>query len=99
MIKVFILCLTLTACSWSDALNLINPSKGGGIDTEVVVGDKNQAVTTEIGAETNNQQAESIVNNITESANVGWILFGFLGWMLPAPQAMWKYWRERNVRK
>ena len=99
MIKVFILCLSLTACSWTDALDFIIPSKDGGINTELVVGDKNQSVVTEVGSETNNQQAESIVNNITDEAPIWLILFGMIGWVLPSPQSMWTSWRNRNVRK
>ena len=75
---------------------MVNPFSNDGlsVDAELTVGDKNQAVNTEVG--TSNQQADTIVNNITESANLGWIVFGMLGWLAPSPQELRKMWRNRR---
>lgn len=93
VVKILLLTSILTACSWTDALNMLSPSKGGGIDTELVVGDKSQSVVTEIGG----QEAETITN-VTDSNNFLLVL-AMLGWFLPSPQEMYKMWRSRNASK
>lgn len=99
MIKVIILSLFLTGCSMMDVVDLIKPSSGLSVDTEIVAGDKKQEVRTEIGAETNTYTAETIVNNVTSSANIGWIIFGIVGLMLPTPTRMYYLWKNRTKSK
>lgn len=91
MVKVIILSLFLTACSWTDVLDFITPSSGG-VDTEIVVGDKNQSVTTEFGKQT----AQTIVNNETTA----WFpyILAMIALMLPTPTTMWNAWRNKNGR-
>lgn len=100
MIKVLtlVLALTVAGCSWMDVVDFVMPSKNGGIDTELVLGDKQEEIKTEIGAETNTYTAETIVNNVTESANIGWIIFGIIGFMLPTPTRMYYMWKSRGKR-
>ena len=98
-LNILLLTGFLTACTWSDLIGMVTPSSGGGIDTELVIGDKSQEVNTEIGAETTNQQAESIVNNIVNEQPVGWIIFAMICLILPTPQSMWKAWRSKDVKR
>jgi hypothetical protein len=73
----------LASCSPMDVVDLFKPS--GGVDAELVVGDKTQEVNTQIG----NQEAQQIVNN--DNVPVWIILFGVAGWLLPTPTTMWKW--------
>lgn len=91
-LSIVLLALSLTACSWSDLIGIVSPSKGG-IDTEVVVGDKNQTVSTEVGK----QEAESI-SNVTDTSPL-LLSLAMLGWFLPTPQGLFKMWKDRNVRQ
>ena len=87
MIKVLILTLFLTGCSWKDVIGLLSPSSGG-IDTEIVVGDKKEEIVTEIG--TQKQTANEITNTTVDNAPVWLIVLAMLGWFLPTPQGMVK---------
>jgi len=90
VLSVLLLSLVISACSWKDVMDFVSPSKGG-IDTEIVVGDKTQEVNTELG----NQSAETITN-VTE-APIGLYILAALGWFLPTPQGMVRMWRNRNA--
>ena len=90
-VSIIVLSLALTACSWSDLIGIVSPSKGG-IDTELVVGDKNQTVSTEVGK----QEAESI-SNITDTSPL-LLSLAMLGWFLPTPQGLFRMWKNRNDR-
>ena len=81
-----LLSLTVAGCSTLGiAKDLFMPSKGMEIDTELVVGDKEESNEARIG---DNQQAE-LIQNIQEIP--WWILvMACLGWFLPGPGAMWK---------
>lgn len=82
---------TLASCS---AWDLIKPSSGLSVDTELVVGDKVQTVNSEIG--TTNNKADSIVQNIDNTdyimlgALLTSVITGVVGWMLPVPKFMRK---------
>ena len=89
MLKVIILSLLLTACSWKDVLDFVSPSSGG-IDTEVVLGDKREQIDTRVGS----QEAEEIINN--NNAPVWLIALAMLGWFMPTPQGMYNMWREKS---
>jgi len=92
LIVSVLLAASLTACSWKDVIDLVSPSSKGGINTEIVAGDKNQEIHTEIGATA--QTAETIVN--TQNAPVWLMVLAALGWFMPTPQGMFKMWRTRN---
>lgn len=91
-LKIVLLSMLLTACSWSDIVGMVVPSKRGGIDTEIVVGDKKQVVSTKIGEQT--QTAQTIINEST--AYLPWGI-ALIALMLPTPTTMWNAWRKRNV--
>lgn len=82
-----------TSCAIWD---FVKPSSGLSVDTELVVGDKNQTVETRIGETTN--KADTITQNIDEvdyvmmGALVTSVAAGVVGWMLPVPGFM----RRRN---
>ena len=82
---------TIASCSLWD---VIKPSSGLSVDTELVIGDKQQVVHTEIGQTSNT--ADSIVQNIdnTDYIMLGALLLsvitGVVGWMLPVPKFMRK---------
>lgn len=92
VVSVVLLSLFLAACSWSDLIGIVSPSKGG-IDTEIVVGDKNQTVSTEVGK----QEAESI-SNITDTSPF-LLALAMLGWFLPTPQGLFRMWKSRNDKE
>lgn len=92
LIASILLITSLASCSWKDVASLIIPSKSGGINTELVVGDKKQEVNTAIG----NQKANTIVNK-TEAPP--WLMIlAAVGWFLPSPQGLLRMWRTRNVK-
>jgi len=100
LLLVLPLVLSITACSWSDVLGLMSPAKGG-IETEIVVGDKEQQVNTEVGTETQIQEADEIINETVNETNIstGFMLLAMLGWFFPSPQELFRMWRSRNDKK
>ncbi len=91
IVSIFLASL-LTGCSWLDVLDVVMPSKKGGIDTEIVIGDKKQEVVTVLG----NQKAKTITNN---NSVPFWIIgLGMLGWFLPTPQGMFRMWRSKDAQ-
>jgi hypothetical protein len=90
-VKVLLLVGTmlLSSCTLWD---LIKPGDGPAlaVDTEIVAGDKNQTVETNVGETTNNQAAEEITieNNYTDY----WlVIIAILGWISPTPTTIWKW--------
>lgn len=82
-----------SSCMLWDA---VKPSSGLSVDTELVVGDKQQVVHTELGQTTNLNEADTIIQN---NDNVDYVMLGALllsvitgvvGWMLPVPKFMRK---------
>ena len=95
---VFLLVILLSGCAVLDALGTLIPDKGLSVDTELVVGDKQQEV--QLG-DRSSQVAESIVNNEgrQEASKIEnniqnlpeWvILLLIIGWMAPSPSEIWR---------
>ena len=64
------------------------------VDTELVIGDKQQVVHTEIGQTVNTADAITIENDNVDYVTLGLLLLsvgaGVVGWMLPVPKFMRK---------
>lgn len=77
--------------------NMLKPSKGVEVNTELVVGDKEESNEVRVG---DNQQA-GVIENI-QQAPLHLILLMILGWVMPSPLEMWKGfvrilpWRKRE---
>ena len=77
---------TLASCSVWD---FVKPSSGLSVDTELVVGDKNQTANVSLGETTN--KADSIIQNIdnVDKTTLGLLILsvatGVVGWMSPVP--------------
>lgn len=85
----------LSACSTMDIVkNAGKAVLGGGsdsglsVDTELVVGDKNQQAEVQVG-DRSQQQAESIANTQINNISPFVLLLLILGWLLPSPQEIW----------
>lgn len=93
---VLILVLAVGAGSASScaAWDFIKPSQGLSVDTELVIGDKQQVVHTEIGQTVNTADAITIENDNVDYVTLGLLLLsvgaGVVGWMLPVPKFMRK---------
>ncbi len=91
--------IALSSCSVWD---IIKPSSGLSVDTEIVAGDK--AINTEVSGkkETNNNTADTInqvFNTVNEEHNWFPWLMAVLGFMLPTPSRMWIGIKELVRRK
>jgi hypothetical protein len=91
MLSSFIL---ISACSLSDIADFIKPSTPS-VDAELVVGDKQESITTEVG--TTKQEAETISNTSSTNIEPWFVVLAMLGWFLPTPQGLFKMWRNRNA--
>ena len=82
---------TLASCTIWD---MVKPSSGLSVDTELVVGDKEQVVHTELA--TTNNTADNITQNIdnVDYVTLGLLLLsvatGVVGWMAPVPKFLRK---------
>ena len=80
-----------TSCTVWD---MIKPSSGLSVDTEIVAGDKTQTVHTELGQTSNTADKIQIENNNVDYVTLGLLLLsvatGVVGWMLPVPKWMRK---------
>lgn len=91
VLLAWMLMLSIVSCS---AWDMLKPSSGLAVETELVVGDKNQTVNTELG-QTNNR-ADNITQNIdsVDYVTLGLLILsvitGVIGWMLPVPKFMRK---------
>jgi len=91
IILVFLLSVGIQACSVWD---IIKPSSGISVDTEIVAGDKQEEINTEVvgSKATTNNTADAITqtyNTINESMEWWiWVLM-IVGWMTPTPSKMW----------
>ena len=86
MLKALVLAILLTSCSPMSVLDLISPSKGVEVNSEIVVGDKQEENVIEVGAV---EQEAGVINNIQETSPWFLLLFA-LGWILPGPAGIWK---------
>jgi hypothetical protein len=78
------------------ALGFLKPSSGVNVESEVVVGDKEEAVNTDvrIAEDATEISAETVTTNKTEiNEGASWWMVGLLilGWVLPSPAQMWKH--------
>ena len=86
----------------SMAKDILMPSKAGlSVELETVVGDKQEAVNTQIGNTSDTkQEAETINNQTINETDYFMLILLVLGWVLPTPSNMWKgltaYWRRKN---
>jgi len=82
---------SLASCSMWD---IIKPSSGLSVDTELVIGDKQQVVHTELGQTVNTADEIIIQNDNVDYTMLGLLLLsvgtGVAGWMLPVPKFMRK---------
>ena len=90
MIKIIIISLLLSGCSVWD---LVKPSSGLSVDTEIVAGDKE--INTEVNGkkETTTNTADAITqtyNNVNEAYPWWVVVLLILGWVTPSPTQMWK---------
>lgn len=87
---MFITVLSLSSCSVLDAISFFKP--GGGIDTELTVGDKKQEVVVGSKQEVVVDKVEGGVNTTTvNEVNPFILIMLILGWLMPTPTAMYKW--------
>lgn len=86
----------------SMAKDLLMPSKAGlSVELETVIGDKQEAINTQIGNKSNTRQEAETINNQTINETDYILLFlALLFWALPTPGNMWKgltaFWRRKR---
>jgi len=81
----------------------------GGINTELVVGDKEQVVGSNLDVKANevgkvvgnsdnsvNAQGAAEVQVVNNHESMLLIILAILGWMLDTPKTLWNRWRNRN---
>jgi len=101
MMKVLVICmmLLLGSCSVMDMFSALKPSSGIAVDTEIVAGDK--AINTEVsGSKKETYNTADSIQQTFNSVNKqypGWIVvLLILGWTLPQPSVMGKFfWLHR----
>lgn len=87
---------SMSACSMWD---LVKPSDGIAVETEIVARDKNQTIQAEVGATstTNKAEAIEITNNNVDYVVLGAfatsLITGVIGWMLPVPSFMKRFYK------
>ena len=102
MLKVLGLCLLLAGCSTLDlaktGLDLATggPGKGLSVDTELTVGDKQEAINTQVGGK-QEVTAETLTGGVnTTTVNEGpsllfiGLLILFAGFVIPSPGELWR---------
>lgn len=67
---------------------MIKPSNGLSVDAELVVGDKEEQINTDIG-NTITEQTANRINNVYKN-DPFIILLALIGWMLPSPGHIWQ---------
>jgi len=69
MIKMIFIAvaLLLGGCSMLDVLNVVKPSKGIEVDTEIVVGDKREQIETTVAAKRETTNTTNTADTITQS--------------------------------
>lgn len=81
--------ISLSSCYLFD---LIKPTGGLSVDTEIVVGDKSIATEVSGKKETTNNTADAITqtyNTMNEQAPWWVMLLLVLGWVMPSPSVIW----------
>lgn len=93
-ILVLVLAVGAGSVSSCAAWDWFKPSSGLSVDTELVVGDKQQVVHTELGQTVNTADEINIQNDNVDYTMLGLLLLsvatGVVGWMLPVPKFMRK---------
>lgn len=98
LVLVFLLSVGTGGCAAKAAWDMIKPSGGLDVSSEVVVGDKNQAVDVGVGGTTNT--ADSInIQNTDEGPGFWFMLLFALGWLLPGPYELMRGIRNLFKRK
>ena len=93
---IFILSSVVGVTTSCTVWDMLKPSSGLSVDTELVAGDKQQVVHTELGQTSNTNTADEITieNNNVDYVTLGLLLLsvvtGVVGWMLPVPKWMRK---------
>ena len=83
---LLLILLVIPSCSAVGmAKDLFVKDKGLSVDTEIVLGDKQEEMDVQVGAK---QQAEEIINNTNVS--IPMMLLLALGWLLPSPSDIWR---------
>lgn len=82
-----VLAVSLGGTASCSVWDFVKPSSGLSVDTELVVGDKNQTANVEVAATHNT--ADNIIQNIDNTDKFMTIL-ALSGWLLPTPATMWK---------
>ena len=85
--------------------DIVKPSQGLSVETEIVAGDKNQEAEIALNKETTNNTADAInqtYNTVNEQYPWWVVLLLILGWVLPEPRSMgsWlinKIWRKKDA--
>lgn len=92
MLILAFLLATVSGCSSLGSLGLaaVSGAASGGIDTELVVGTKEEAINThlEIGTSANRYEAQSI--GVIEQIPPLFMLLLILGWLMPSPHEIWR---------
>lgn len=90
-LRLVLLVLLLQGCSSLNPIDMaksaLSDDKGMEIDTELVVGDKEESNHNE--GQIGHRQKASTINNITEIP-LTLLLLMVLGWMLPSPAEIWR---------
>lgn len=91
MVRILILCVFLSGCSaLQTAMSLAGPASNG-IEAEVVLGTKEEAINTEVGGQvTNSKQTADTIENHINNVPLTFMLLMVLGWLLPSPNEIWK---------
>lgn len=94
-ILIAILSLSAGSMSACSVWDFVKPSSGIAVETEIVAGDKNQSV--EVGSTSNTNKAEAIeitnnnVDYVVLGAFAASLITGVVGWMLPVPSFMRRF--------
>ena len=100
ILAVILLSVLASGCNpLSAIMGAIKPSGGVKVDTEIVAGDKEETVATDVAGEKTVNTADNITYNIHEEKkgpSVWWVAFAFSGWLLwfvKSPQEIWRRFR------
>ena len=69
------------------ATSLLAGGGGPSVDAELTIGDKKQAVNTQVGDDL--EQQATVINNVKEVDHL-LILIAVIGWLLPGPHEIWR---------
>lgn len=72
--------------------DLLNPNKPSlSVDTEFVIGDKQETVNTQVGSTSSTKQEAEVINNkIINETDPFMLILLIFGWILPSPMEIWR---------